>query len=132
VTPEAAYTALKPFIAKHGTALHREAFAAFALALRERTLKVKELRIARDEALAARSEALEELRSHNADLALLRDRIERMEADYRLFQTVAPPNIPRAEFVAQCFAAWQRDAVQSQGPPAPPVARPKHDAKLPP
>jgi hypothetical protein len=129
MTPEAAFTTLKPFIAKHGTPLQREAFAAFAMVLRERTLKIKALRIERDEASAARSEAVEALRSHEAELALLKDRIEQMEADYQLFQTVAPPNIPRAEFVAQCFAAWQREAVHSQGPPAPPVARQRANAK---
>jgi hypothetical protein len=127
MTPETAFTTLKPFIAKHGTPLQREAFAALNLTLRERTLKIKALQIERNEALAARAAAIDELRSRDAELALLNDRLDQMQIDYQLFQTVAPPNIPRAEFVARCFAAWQREAVQSQGPPAPPIARRDQD-----
>ena len=94
MTPETAFTTLKPFIAKHGTPLQREAFAALKLTLRERTLKIKALQIERHEALAARAAAIDELRSRDAELALLNDRLDQMQIDYQLFQTVALPNIP--------------------------------------
>ena len=46
-------------------------------------------------------------------LSLAGQEIERLQRDYALFEELAPPDVPRAEFVRWCFEAWEREQKES-------------------
>jgi len=46
----------------------------------------------------------------------LEEELVRMKRDYELFEEIAPPDVPRRDFVKWCYDAWDRQNEMAQNP----------------
>ena len=54
------------------------------------------------------------LRCPYCRLVKVRAELKRMRRDYEVFEALAPPDVPRRQFVKWCFDAWETVAQQDE------------------